>query len=77
MLYVIVSEEDLRAIHIPGFPGSRKNIPDGAISLCGESCITSRCSFHKKNPGECGKENELLENYKKNNKFKKIIENIL
>lgn len=66
MLYL--NGEGQKTVHIPGFPGSKKNIPDNAIFLCDKSCITSKCSFHKKNPGGCGKKEELLENYQKTQK---------
>lgn len=72
MLYVL-DEEGLKTVHIPGFPGSKKNIPSSAISLCDKSCITPRCASHKKNPGGCGKEKELRESYQKIQN-KKIIE---
>ncbi len=63
MLYL--NGNSLKTVHIPGFPGSKKNIPPNAIFLCDKSCISSRCSSHKKNPGGCGKEKELLESYRK------------
>ncbi len=61
MLYKIPETEKI--FQIPVFPGSQRNIPEDAIPLCEESCITSKCPHHQKNPGGCRKEKELQINF--------------
>jgi hypothetical protein len=67
MLYF--DTKNRKTVHVPGFRNSRRNIPTSYISLCEESCIISKCVFHKKNPG-CGKEEELFNEYYKKQKQK-------
>lgn len=69
MLYVIVSEEGLRAIHIPGFPGSKISLSklktEIEASLCSCSCLKNgngkKCEFYTKRG--CEIEEDLLKSY--------------